>query len=319
MACVDIDSGTVCGTVPFHRSSAAGLHHMAQQLGLVAAWLVDSERRYRASQRLDNRRQVARTRMNRWVHRLFNADGAAEWTRENGRRYRASLRRDQRRERAREAMYAAIRTFDWRLDDVIERERSKAAIKATKVARKQMQQVQRAIIGKRERDTLDLLYRRRQIDGRQQHAGLAYRQWWNECGGSMPCTLDQSRARGGTPGSSSPTMTQLLAAERLRQASVRLGRRDERVVYLVVVEGHTIEDVAAMHFGNGGKAKATDVRHTGQRLRLALEDLADVWLPTRRGNGEIRGSDARDEQTVQPGVVEPARVAHASSRRLHTS
>jgi hypothetical protein len=83
-----------------------------------------------------------------------------------------------------------------------------------------------------------------------------------------------------------------------------------------VVEGHTIEDVARLLFGDDGKVKRADALHAGQRLRLALEALAEHWFP--QGRGVLRGDKGdRSGQSVRAGVVEPARVAHATIRRVH--
>ncbi|HEX2892270.1 hypothetical protein [Vineibacter terrae] len=234
------------------------------------------------------------------------------------RRYSAALARAQRREAEREAMYTEIRRVYGRGDDgaylvqrVIDARRADA--RQAKAAVKVKAAAARAIDGRRTRDTIDMLYRRGQIDARQQLAALAYRQWWHDCYGSVPCALDPTRVRSGDVGSGSPTMAQLLGAEKMRQASSVLGSRDAGIVRAVVVDGNSIEEVAGSLFGQGKKAKMSDVRHTGQRLRLALEDLADVWSPQRRTG--MRGNGGpRDEQSVRAGMVEPARVSHASLR-----
>ncbi|TXL72546.1 hypothetical protein FHP25_24945 [Vineibacter terrae] len=264
--------------------------------------------------------RVTRDAMYRWIRRLYGDDHES-WLASNARRYRAALARAQRREAEREAMYAEIRRVYGRGDDgahLVQRvvDARRAELARTKQTRKQMAAAVCKVEAKRAQDTIDLLHRRGQIDGRQQLAGLSYRQWWNDCGGSMPCALDQSRIGSGSADGRSPTMAQLLAAERLRDAARILGLMDERIVRLVVVEGHTIEDVARMLFGHDGQVKRADALHAGQRLRLALDALAEHWFP--RGRGFMRGDEVdRSEQTVQPGVVEPARVVHATARRIH--
>jgi len=310
-------SGTVSGTV-WDGPSHSYLQVALAAIATVAAWLIGNERRYQAAVRRDRRRAAAREAMYRWVGRLYGDEQSA-WLADNERRYRSSLRRDWRREAAREAMYAESRRVYGRGDDghhLVQRVREahRAELARTKQARKQMAAVVRKVEAKRAQDTIDLLYRRGQIDGRQQLAGLSYRQWWNDCGGSIPCTLDQSRVGSGS--ADGPTMAQLLAAERLREAARILGLMDERIVRLVVVEGYTIDDVARMVFGQDGQVKRADALHAGQRLRLALEALAAHWFP--QGRGLMRGEEVnRSEQTVQSGVVEPARVVHATERRIH--
>lgn len=131
-------------------------------------------------------------------------------------------------------------------------------------------------------DTIAMLYRRGQIGGRQHRAAEAYREASEICGGSIPCTLDQSRV-GGTAGPSSPTEAQLRAAGVLSDAARVLGLLDAKVVSLIAVEGYSIEETAAHIFGvaPGGKAKRADAEHVGRRLRIALEALADTWWPPR--------------------------------------
>lgn len=274
---------------------------------------------YLRSLRQHRRREAARDAMYRWIGRLYGDEQRA-WLANNEHWYRASLRRERRRQAARDAMYAEIHRVYGRGDDgahLVKRvlDAHRAELVRTKQARKQMAATVRKVEAKRAQDTIDLLYRRGQIDGRQQWAGLSYRQWWNDCGGSMPCTLDQSRVGRGAVHGPSPTMAQMLAAERLRDAAHILGIRDERIVRLIVVEGHTIEDVAFAMFGRDA-TKDRKVRHIGERLRLALESLADHWYPSARES--TRGQSAsRQEQVIEAGVVEPARVAHATGRRVH--
>lgn len=170
-------------------------------------------------------------------------------------------------------------------------------------------------------DTCDMLYRRGQIDARQRQAAATYRDAADICRGSIPCPLDMDRVRGsGTP---SPTETQLAAANTLADAARILGLIDGRICYLVICDGHSIEDVAGVLFGvaNSGKPTREDSLHVGRRLRVALTALADHWipLPNPRIQGMRTADDAQSLQTViEAGnrIIEQSRGVHATRGRI---
>jgi hypothetical protein len=138
-------------------------------------------------------------------------------------------------------------------------------------------------IGAAERvvDTVELMFRRGQVDARQRSAAAIYLDAVERVGGVMPSCLDTSRVGGGGAAAASPTERQLLAAAHLAQAAQLLGRLDARILASVVAEGRTIAETAARLFGRGaGKPRRVMVEHVGQRLRLALDVLAGEWVRT---------------------------------------
>ena len=169
-------------------------------------------------------------------------------------------------------------------------------------------------------DTVELLYRRRQIDARQYQAAETYREAAERVEGGIPCPLDTSRVRGGGT-ITSPTEAQLWAAAMLSEAERILGKIDGRIVALVT-GGMGIAEVAITIFGSGrGTPRQRDSEHVGRRLREALAALADAWWPTPPA-GRIRAvRDAVEpaETRAVAGPVEAGRVAHATGRRVYYS
>lgn len=165
-------------------------------------------------------------------------------------------------------------------------------------------------------DTVELLYRRGQIDARQRAAAITYRDAVDACAGSIPCPLDTTRIRGG--GIPSPTEQALWGAQTLAEAARLLGMIDGRIVNMVVCSGFSIEEAAASLFGVAakGRPKRADCLHVGQRLRTALTVLADVWQPQAKPRMRSRRAAATDEVPVEPGEITPGRVVHATRHRL---
>lgn len=169
-------------------------------------------------------------------------------------------------------------------------------------------------------DTVEMLYRRRQIDARQYQAAETYREAMEKVESGIPCTLDTSRVRGGGI-ATSPTEAQLWAAALLGEAERILGKIDGRIVSLVV-SGSGLREVAVKMFGlNGAQVTEPDWKHAGRRLREALTVLADTWWP-QPPSGRIRV--VRDDTPMadagdRAGVIEAGRVAHASRGRVRFS
>ncbi|RIK91756.1 MAG: hypothetical protein DCC73_14940 [Proteobacteria bacterium] len=163
-------------------------------------------------------------------------------------------------------------------------------------------------------DTIELLYRRKQITSRQRSAADLYARYSHAVIGALPCALDVSRVRGGV-GPGAPSEAQLRAAQELAAAARVLGMIDERVIYFVVVEGRTVEGCARAIFGGDGRERLA--KHVGLRLRCALEVLADHWYPSARG-GAVRGVRYAETDTRSAaGVVERPVVAHATATRVY--
>lgn len=169
-------------------------------------------------------------------------------------------------------------------------------------------------------DTIDMLYRRRQIDGRQRQAACEYRDVAERCGGGIPCPLDASRVRSGghIP---SPTEAQLVAAQTLAEASRILGHLDNQLVLCVACHGMGIEEAAGQVLGRSrdGRVSRDDALHAGRRLRTALTVLADFWWPV--GKRAIRGVQFFDAESdmrpAQDGTIEPGNVVHATRYRTY--
>lgn len=172
-------------------------------------------------------------------------------------------------------------------------------------------------------DTIELLYRRGQIDADQRQAAGLYLEAWELIQGGVACALDVERVRGS--GIASPTESQLLASRRLAEAGRLLGRLDEQLVALVVCEGHSIQEAAGLLLGvaEGGRPSRADAEHIGARLRLALLVLAEAWIFGRaQSRAPLRGTRAAGAEGVTPGEtgrrqVERGRVVHATGRKIY--
>lgn len=144
---------------------------------------------------------------------------------------------------------------------------------ATAVAEDGMREVTRVV------DSIDLMYRARQIDQRQHDAASAYRRATETLFSGYRCPLDQSEVGGGG-GVASPTEAQVRAAARLVDARKMLGMIDGCVVALVVGEGLSVID-AARRIHGGADPTEREWRAVAGRLRAALDVLADTWFPLR--------------------------------------
>jgi hypothetical protein len=132
-------------------------------------------------------------------------------------------------------------------------------------------------------DTLESMFRRKQIGPHQRRAADKYRDAFDEpisAGGSM----DFDKVRADTPGAQ-PAPTALLAAETIASARKVLGSVDGDIVELIVGRGYTIEQAAARVFSKAVRKKLSecDVDYVGKRLRDALTTLADEWHPVSKG------------------------------------
>lgn len=129
-------------------------------------------------------------------------------------------------------------------------------------------------------DTVDLMYRRGQIDNRQRAAAAIYLEAAERIGSGMGSSLDDERVRAsGSPGRGSPTDAEMMAARRLAEAARLLGKIDGAIVATVVGQGLEVRETAARLFGRGtGSSTRRMADHVGLRLRLALDMLADQWV-----------------------------------------
>lgn len=159
-------------------------------------------------------------------------------------------------------------------------------------------------------DTIEHMRRSKQLDGRQWQAAAMYRSAWDVLFGSIGGALDFSRARGGGIPGAPPAPHYLAAASRISEAKRILYARDERLVRLIIGDGRTLEESTRLLM----RAEPTqlDKRKAGDRLREALDVLADKWLGV--AHGKLRKWRAPD--AVQPAgevsEIKPGRVAHVT-------
>lgn len=169
-------------------------------------------------------------------------------------------------------------------------------------------------------DTVDMLYRRRQIDARQRQAADMFKNAHDAMIAGIPCALDQSRVGGGSAHSPAPGETALWGAETMAEASRVLGLLDGAILHMVLGNGMTIEEAAARIHGADarGRAGERDAKHVGRRLREALTMLADEWYPVRKGH-MVRSGELAGIVAGPAGLIEQGRWAHAGGGRVFTS
>jgi hypothetical protein len=127
-------------------------------------------------------------------------------------------------------------------------------------------------------DSLSLMRRAGQISERQYAAAAIYRNAHEAVEGGINSILDDSRIGGTPPNQRTPAMARLLAAETLREARHDLGKIDGQVVHLVIGEGKTIREAAALMY----PGTRTYREIVGHRLRHSLDLLADRWVGRRK-------------------------------------
>jgi hypothetical protein len=120
-------------------------------------------------------------------------------------------------------------------------------------------------------DPLARLHSRRQIDEAQYRAGRAYQ---NDCEalsrGVRTLDLTRERVDGGAPGEPL-TDAQVRARKRLSDMERVLGRTMHRVTQAVLVEGMSMETIAAQLFDRAGEVST---KYYGRLFRDALDVLA---------------------------------------------
>jgi len=162
-------------------------------------------------------------------------------------------------------------------------------------------------------DTIDCLYRRKQISQRQRDAALRYRLAFETQAGSIKSSLaTEGFYSPAPPGPRTPSSPLLAAAENLREAKKVLGLIDHTVVELIAGKGYSIEKASLQicERGEKGRVSDTDVRAVGRRLRDGLEVLALRWFgPDRkRQHGAWTPDWARPEVITRWGEVETAKA-----------
>jgi hypothetical protein len=130
-------------------------------------------------------------------------------------------------------------------------------------------------------DTIDVMFKRRQLDNRQKRAADSYRVAFDALT-QIEGVLDMDRGSGsGSPGAP-PLPAAMAAAATLGEANTALAAMDGAIVELIVGRGYSIEQSAtAILGGHSGKSQLSerDTEYVGKRLRDALTTLARLWHP----------------------------------------
>ena len=163
-------------------------------------------------------------------------------------------------------------------------------------------------------DTVEIMFKRRQMDARQKEAADTYRRAFDTVGASVGGAMDFDKVRGATPGAP-PGPPAMMAAELLRRARAMLGELDSLIVELIVGAGYAVDQATVLALGKTAPSER-DCEYVGKRLRDALTRLADVWSPVSKGS-KIRGEIADGARPVAcaEGMLDRGRVAHAARDR----
>lgn len=167
-------------------------------------------------------------------------------------------------------------------------------------------------------DTVDLMYRAGQMDGRRYDAAQTYRKSAELLFSGYRCALDMTVTGGG--GMASPTAAQVDAAAKLHQASLLLGMIDGIIVALIAGEGLTVVEAAARFHGTDTPTRE-QTETVGRRFRDALEVLADLWSPMPK-QGQLRGDrrfskDEMSRQADRLGEVVRGTWAHVTRSQVY--
>ena len=123
-------------------------------------------------------------------------------------------------------------------------------------------------------DPLARLHSHKQIDEAQYRAGRAFqRDCETAARGIRSIDLGRERVDGGAP-AEPLTDAQVRARKRLSEMERVLGRTMHRVTQAVLVEGMSMETIAADLFGRGGEVS---VKYYGRLFRDALDVLAGEY------------------------------------------
>lgn len=170
-------------------------------------------------------------------------------------------------------------------------------------------------------DTVDVMFRRRQLDAQQKRAADTYRDAFDALTASMGGSMDFDRVRGGSSPGAPPAPTALLAADTVAQAHKILGAMDSAIIEMIVGRGYSIEQCAARTTAGVKKAPSDrDTEYVGKRLRDALTTLADEWHPVGGRRSPMRSfieDGAKPVSSAPSGTrVMDVRVAHASETKV---
>lgn len=139
-----------------------------------------------------------------------------------------------------------------------------------------------------------------------------YRKTEEALRGTMPCTLDLSRARGGG-GVGTPTQVLMIASETMESAHKLLGKMDSRIVSAISTDGHSIDGAAKLLYpsNSAGKQARWVAEHVGRRFREALTILAEAWFPRQTLSRIVATPVDKTQMVNVAGAVTPGKVAHS--------
>lgn len=175
----------------------------------------------------------------------------------------------------------------------------------------------------RVQDTIDAMYRRHQLTPRQFQAAERYRNAVDTlASGGGSCTLDPDKG-GGSSTNRTPSPVALMAADDLNFATLRLGMIDGSIVWHIAGRGESIQECAQRFMAEGidRRRRHEVVRTVSDRLKAALDILANGWFPSARANPKLRGwvTPDHEPQTSTQSEVKQGRTAHASRGKLDWS
>ena len=138
--------------------------------------------------------------------------------------------------------------------------------------------------------------------------------------------MDFDRVAGSGGAGKPPPQVHLDAAEILKEAKLALYAFDHVIMNLVVLEGRSVDECAAMLCGvnvKTGHAQRSDAEDVGRRLKIGLSELAALWFPVGpRARSHIRAEHAPNGQEFVigdefPRQIERGNVVHANGRRVY--
>lgn len=166
-------------------------------------------------------------------------------------------------------------------------------------------------------DGLEAMFKRKQINKQEYRAAMHIRAANDVVNGSPGGVMDMDRVRGGGTSGPQAAPAYMQASETLRLVKQWLYSLDHRLIVLVVIEGHTIANAAAIVHRRD--PTRTEKEEAGRRLSFGLQEVADrLW---GRGDGEDREitafhADGAADYTANPGTVERGHVVHATAQRV---
>lgn len=181
------------------------------------------------------------------------------------------------------------------------------------------EQVQRVV------DSIEAMRKRKQIDYWQHRAAERIKAAHDVIYGSIGGTMDMDRVRGvGLPGSP-PPLAYLEAAQTMGHVKQKLYSLDHRVISLVVCDGHSIKQAAAIIYRIAVVARKQE-EEIGRRLRAGLDQMAMLWWghkpEVNNNQGRIVSHHTDDvapsvkPYTASAGIAQRGHTVHATGHKI---